>query len=175
LGTEVEEAQQIKVLEKELQIREENRGELREHIKNLRRMNSLTKEELHVLNTEVISRRNLEKDLQTQIIKAETQLDIVIRGAAHKQGRIQVLENRLEIRDEECQEHLRDFQHIKNELVQEKRTKDQINNRLLEIYGSTAWRLIKLLWRWRVRLIPKGSSREGIIKSIISRFREIAR
>ena len=45
-----------------------------------------------------------------------------------------------------------------------------LNSQLWEIYGSRAWRLIQLLWRVRVSLLPHGSKQERLGRFVMRGF-----
>jgi len=62
--------------------------------------------------------------------------------------------------------------HNLNDLQMHLNQREQIlqdlNSKLLEIYSSTAWKLIKLMWNVRLFLAPKGSGREILGKKLFS-------
>lgn len=53
-----------------------------------------------------------------------------------------------------------DLQKTKSLINEREQILQSLNSKLLEIYGSTAWRLIQYLWRIRLFLFPAGSVRE---------------
>ena len=71
--------------------------------------------------------------------------------------------NRLTKENESISTELIDVQ---SKLTNTEHTLQQINSRLLEIYHSTAWKLIKIIWKIRLLLIPKGSQRERYARAI---------
>jgi FkbM family methyltransferase len=61
---------------------------------------------------------------------------------------------------------------LKNYLQQREQILQDLNSKLLEIFSSTAWKIIQLMWKIRLWLVPKDSSREKYIKIILSRLRK---
>ena len=56
----------------------------------------------------------------------------------------------------------------KNEHMEEReQILHSLNSKLLEIYGSTAWKIMQYLWRIRIFLAPVSSSRERLGKSFV--------
>ncbi len=56
--------------------------------------------------------------------------------------------------------------NLNDHLNQRERILQDLNSELLEIYGSTAWKLIQGMWKARLRLAPKGSWRERFVHSL---------
>lgn len=59
---------------------------------------------------------------------------------------------------------LRAYQQEREQILQ------NLNSTLLEIYSSTAWKIIQWMWRVRLWLAPKGSRRERVLKRIFHVF-----
>jgi GT2 family glycosyltransferase len=59
---------------------------------------------------------------------------------------------------------------LRNHLNEREAILQKLNNTLLEIYSSTAWKIIKRLWRVRVWMVPRGSRRERVVYSILNLF-----
>ncbi len=56
---------------------------------------------------------------------------------------------------------------LKQYINQREQILQDLNLKLLEIYGSTAWKIIQLMWRIRLWLAPKGSWREKVGRSLV--------
>ncbi|MEN4010846.1 MAG: glycosyltransferase [Bellilinea sp.] len=63
---------------------------------------------------------------------------------------------------------LRAYQQEREQILQ------NLNSTLLEIYSSTAWKIIQWMWRVRLWLAPKGSRREGIIKFFLRKIKDFS-
>ncbi|MBN2425598.1 MAG: glycosyltransferase, partial [Calditrichaceae bacterium] len=64
---------------------------------------------------------------------------------------------------------------LKGYVQQREQILQGLNNKLLEIYGSTAWNLIQRLWKIRLWIAPKGSGREKLAYSIFKLLKRIIR
>ncbi|MDO9085545.1 MAG: glycoside hydrolase family 99-like domain-containing protein [Anaerolineaceae bacterium] len=49
----------------------------------------------------------------------------------------------------------------------------EINSKLVEIYGSSAWKIVHKFWTIRLYFVPKGSKRELLVKKILSLFSKV--
>jgi GT2 family glycosyltransferase len=112
------------------------------------------------LAVKTLSSQLAEKELAMQTLSAQMSEQV-----AEKDRALQLLSTRHGDLEQEmvCQnQHMEEREKILQDL----------NSKLLEIYGSTAWRIIQYLWRIRLFLAPAGSRRElfgrsmvGILKS----------
>ena len=62
----------------------------------------------------------------------------------------------------------KDLANLKNYANQREQILLDLNNKLLEIYSSTAWKIIQRMWKVRLWLAPKGSWREQFARRIIN-------
>ena len=58
--------------------------------------------------------------------------------------------------------------NLESYLGQREQILQELNSKLLEIYGSRGWKIIRKLWTFRLWLAPKGTRREKITKSALN-------
>ena len=120
------------------------------------------------LKVELAEKNEVEKDLQSQLVDNEDRLEALTVRDAKKERTIQGMKTQLAENISEKNILQEQIQETKNQLNNNEKTLGQLNSKLLEIYGSSAWRIIKFLWRIRVFIAPPGSKREDIGKAIMS-------
>jgi hypothetical protein len=118
------------------------------------------------------------QSLQAQITEYDLQSQLFHNQLSEKEQLVLTFQTQLE-------EHERQTSRISNEkkLLEEKLSslKEYVNQReivlqnlnsaLLEIYSSTAWKMIRRMWQLRLWLAPKGSWREAIGRNVKGVFR----
>src|SRR5574338_296199 len=63
----------------------------------------------------------------------------------------------------------KEAEYLQAALVEHQQGIQQMSDQLWEIYGSTAWKLVKLLWRVRLALLPHGSWTEKQVRRLFRR------
>jgi glycosyltransferase involved in cell wall biosynthesis len=58
-----------------------------------------------------------------------------------------------------------ELERTKDYLAQREQILQRLNNTLLEIYSSTAWKVIRLMWKFRLWIAPKGTWQEKLLRS----------
>ncbi|MGA9397408.1 MAG: class I SAM-dependent methyltransferase, partial [Anaerolineaceae bacterium] len=81
-----------------------------------------------------------------------------------------------EIRDQDQRISDRDQKivSLQEYMVGREQILQDLNSKLLEIYSSTAWKLIQQIWKIRVFLAPRNSLRERLGKRLINVFKKTA-
>jgi glycosyltransferase involved in cell wall biosynthesis len=102
---------------------------------------------------------------ESQAQKAELQAQKAESQAHNTVLQAQLIEQKqvFQLKMEQDKQHLDEREQILQGL----------NSRLLEIYSSTAWKLILIMWKIRVMLAPHGSARERLIKAMIKPIRTL--
>ena len=109
---------------------------------------------------QALTARAAEKDkalggLISQAAEKDEQIRILSVQAAEREQSLRTLRGRLE----ETERALRD---LSAEATAKDRTVQALTLHLAEIKGSTAWSIVRFLWRVRLFLLPHGSRREWI-------------
>ncbi len=73
--------------------------------------------------------------------------------------------------EQALRESLQTVQSLQTRLEATEKTLSEINRQLLDVYSSTAWQIVKWLWRLRLAIFPKGSRRERLAQGLMSRLR----
>ena len=98
--------------------------------------------------------------LQQQVEEGNLQIEL-LKSEYDKQSNKQItFETNISILQKNLNE-------LKNYLNERELILKDLNSKLLEIYSSTAWKIVKILWKIRIWLIPKRSTREKIIYKLI--------
>lgn len=74
------------------------------------------------------------------------------------------LQSQLSERDQKVKILQSQLNKLTEELRQQKQLTQNLNSTLLEIYSSTAWKIIRIIWKIRLFLFPHGSIREKLGK-----------
>ena len=114
------------------------------------------------------------KALQTRLVAQEKKFkDVQAKAVEHGQ-QIKGLTTQLTEREQQVSSismHKTSLQQeltgLKDHLNQREQILQDLNNNLLEIYSSTAWKIIQLMWKVRLWLAPKGTKRERFGRSLI--------
>ncbi len=114
-------------------------------------------EAIEGLRAELSANRERAALLEGQLAEREQQNTALTLQKAALQQELDSLRSRYE--------NLQQYQQEREQILQ------NLNNTLLEIYSSTAWKIIQWMWRVRLWLAPRGSWREKVGKKVFSFFR----
>ena len=112
---------------------------------------------LEGLRAELIASRERAALLEGQLAERDQQNTALTLQKASLQQELDSLRSRYE--------NLQQHQQERGQILQ------NLNNTLLEIYSSTAWKIIQWMWRVRLWLAPRGSWREKIGRKVFSLIR----
>ncbi|GEM_PF-470328 len=135
----LERMQQIEILQSQM-------GEQTQQSEVLREQLTEKEDQLWALQTQLTELKNQFLTFKAQLSEQEKKYDAL--SAQETRVRTELIG---------LNEHLNQREQILQDL----------NNKLLEIYSSTAWKLIQLMWKFRLWLAPKGSWQERTIKKIL--------
>lgn len=108
----------------------------------------------------------VEKDKKIQI--ARSNIQALTGRLAEKDFEIQALSMRVTENDDE-------IKSLSAQLTEKEQVAQALSAQLIEITNSTAWSLIKYLWKIRITFAPHGSRREKIGRFLIEKFRRAGR
>ncbi|KPL82529.1 hypothetical protein SE15_10370 [Thermanaerothrix daxensis] len=142
---------------------------------------------LNVLRAEVETSRERVAGLEAQLSEREAVLAALRVEVETSRERVAGLEAQLAEREQQntalslqkaaLQQELDAARHQTESLRQYQQEREQIlqnlNSTLLEIYSSTAWKIIQWMWRVRLWLFPRGSWREKVGKNIFGYLRAL--
>jgi len=111
---------------------------------------------LEGLRAELSASRERAALLEGQLADREQQNTALTLQKAALQQELDALRSRYE--------NLQQHQQEREQILQ------NLNNTLLEIYSSTAWKIIQWMWRVRLWLAPRGSWREKVGRRIVNFF-----
>lgn len=143
-------------------------------------------EELERLKAELRSINNEKDEISARLDEREKRISNLSQELEQKESAleeshviIQELKNKLQEKNREItaiEEEINQLAEEKrireDELDTKEKTLSKLNTRLLEIYDSTAWKIITRLWRARLFLAPHGSLREKFGRNILDFFRK---
>jgi FkbM family methyltransferase len=129
------------------------------------------------LRSKVMEKERLEQSLQTQLSEQEKEIQVFHLKTAELEQQTTELTAQLTEQKEQVSDINKEKTSLQQELTglkdylnqREKVLKD-LNSKLLEIYSSTAWKIIQLMWRVRLWLAPKGSKREKLGHAVFGVF-----
>ena len=139
------------------------KNELRSQLSAKEKNNKSQFEQICDLKEKISNTEKRERELHSQLIKNEGHLEKNILELSTKL--VEAGHENANLRD--------DLQKTTAQLRDKDIVLTQINSKLLEIYGSSGWRLVKKLWRIRLIIAPKGSMREKIGQSLGRRIKNL--
>ena len=154
----VEREQQAVILQTQLSEREKEDVELRE---------KLVGEELkaHTLQTKLIKQKKGFQAAKDRVAEREQQVKSLTAQLAEQEQQISAISSQKSSLQQE-------LTGLKDHLNQREQILQDLNNKLLEIYSSTAWKIIQWMWRTRLWLAPKNSQRERFGRSLFNIFKK---
>lgn len=151
-----------------------------------------TEQYVQALQTQLAERTQQVENLQVKVGEQTQQTEALQQKQAEWELQLTSLQTRhsqeleaLQSRDSQDLESLRmqlageidqktrlqnDLANLKNYANQREQILQDLNNKLLEIYSSTAWKLIQWMWKARLWLAPKDSRREQFARRIAKIF-----
>jgi len=144
---------QTATIQKQLAEREQFTVDLQEKLEEGER-------KAHTLQTKLIKKQKELQALQAKIIDREHQLKVLTDQLAEQDHQFSATSSQKSILQQE-------LTGLKDRLDQREQILQDLNSKLLEIYSSTAWNIIVLMWKVRLWLAPKGSKREKLGRSLI--------
>ena len=111
-------------------------------------------QELEGLRAELSASREGAAGLEAQLAEREQHNTALTLQKAALQQELDAFRSRYE--------KLQQYQQEREQILQD------LNNKLLEIYSSTAWKIIQWMWRVRLLLAPKGSWREKVGRRVFA-------
>jgi glycosyltransferase involved in cell wall biosynthesis len=159
LSTQVAEKDQVvQSLQDQMIERERKAAVLREQLVE-------GEQKVHILQTNLIKQEKEFKAVQAKIIEREQK----VKGLT-----AQLVEQEQQVSAISIQKTnlLQEVTGLKDHLNQREAILQDLNTKLLEIYSSTAWKIIQFMWRVRLWLAPKGSKREKLGRAVIGIFRK---
>mgnify|MGYP000109061086 CR=1 FL=1 len=139
-----------------LQAEDQQKDRLIHHLQPLEGVNQSLQEQLGKLQKQFVSSKSRIKTQKQELVRLQTCLS----EAKAQISKLQTLES-------EYQSQINALETYKNEREQ---VLQYLNSKLLEIYSSTAWKLIRFMWRFRLWVAPPGSAREKAGRSIVRLF-----
>jgi FkbM family methyltransferase len=145
-------------------------------------------EKLHTLTQQLSARDQQTKTLESQIAENEQQITAFKSQIAENEQQITAFKSQIADSDQQIKsqkavianhEHKisglqsqsaqrqQQYQALDAKLAEREQILQHLNTTLLDIYSSTAWKLIKAMWRVRLFLAPHGSRRERIGRSLL--------
>jgi uncharacterized coiled-coil protein SlyX len=112
---------------------------------------------------QILSLQKLSGALEAQLNEKGQTIQRLSDQTAEKEQRIQ------ELSDQTAEKELR-IQELSDQTAEKELRIQELSAQLVDIKGSTAWTLIRLLWRVRLILAPHGSQRERIGQRILRSF-----
>lgn len=120
--------------------------------------------------------RELESELATEE-EAKKNIELQLQALStlknQNESTIEILNARVSDREritadlkEQLYQSRQEVLHLKEHLENEWQEKESANRTLALIYGSTAWRIVKILWAVRLFLAPHGSRREAFGRAL---------
>jgi GT2 family glycosyltransferase len=167
-----EREQQMATLQVQLAEREQHEAALQTF---------LTEREQQVveLRGQLVEREHSAQALQTQLIAQKqrfqsVQVKATERGQQVKGLTAQLAEQKQQVSAISIQKTSvqQELTGLKDHINQREQILQDLNSKLLEIYSSTAWKIILLMWKVRLWFAPKGSQRERTVKGVLSLFRK---
>lgn len=121
----------------------------------------------------LVEREQKEEKYQAQLVELKKQvatnkahLEEREQQAAVYQTQVQESEKSLKLIRDEKLSISQKFYDLQTHLNRREQILQDLNSKLLEIYSSSAWNLIKKMWQLRLWLAPRGSRREHVIRSL---------
>ncbi|MCX8025415.1 MAG: glycoside hydrolase family 99-like domain-containing protein, partial [Thermanaerothrix sp.] len=105
--------------------------------------------------------------LQSQLAERGREVEGLRRELSAASERAAGLEAQLAERGREVEGLRRELSSLRDYLNQREQVLQDLNNKLLEIYSSTAWKVIQQMWKIRLWLFPKGSWRERVARALL--------
>ena len=149
-----------------------------------------TEQYVQALQNQLAERTQQVENLQVKVGEQTQQTEVLQQQQAEWELRLSSLQTRhsqeleaLRSRDSQDLESLRaqltgeidqktrlqnDLTNLKNYANQREQILQDLNNKLLEIYSSTAWKIIQRMWKTRLWLAPKGGWREQFARRIFN-------
>lgn len=159
LQTQLEEKEQrVDTLQTQLAERDQETVELRGQLLEGERS-------VHVLQTQQIEKTQEILALQEKATEHEEELE----GLTTQLSELEQQVSDVSIQKINIQQEL---STLKDHLNQRERILQGLNSTLLEIYSSTAWKIIKSMWRIRLWLAPARSKREKLGRTVLGIFRK---
>jgi len=131
--------------------------------------NSITR----LLGSEILKVLEIEKSLRSKLADYQDRTAFYSTENQTLEQKIQDLNRRLTERKREVKTLQDRIDLIGKELKNKEISFLQVNSNLLEIYESSAWRIVRIIWRIRLILAPKGSLREKAGQSIIRKIKNL--
>ncbi len=104
--------------------------------------------------------QKLEKELDSQVGMKEQQVQVLIGQIAEKAQQVQALTAQVSEKDQLIQDSMVDAAEKEQSIA-------ALKAQVAEIHSSTAWRLIQVLWKIRIAIVPHGSRRERWIHNAV--------
>jgi len=119
------------------------------------------------LQNELADMQLQQRESTQQVAAYQLQLAEQEKQAEEYQAQLHEFENSLVTIREEKRIIYENFNDLQMHLNQREQILQELNTKLLEIYSSRAWKLIKKMWQMRLWLAPKNSWREGFARKIL--------
>jgi GT2 family glycosyltransferase/predicted nucleic acid-binding Zn-ribbon protein len=153
----VEREQQVATLQAQLVKGEQNVAELREQL--LKQEHSAK-----ILQTRLLEQEQTLKAVQAKTTRREQHIKGLTAQLAEQEQQFSAIS----VQKTNLQQEVTG---LKDHLNQREVILQDLNTKLLEIYSSTAWKIIQLMWKVRLWLAPKGSRRELAVHTVSRRLR----
>ncbi len=131
------------------------------------------------LQAQLAERDQAAQALQAQLAERDQAAQALPAQLAERDRAVQALQGQLVELDQKITALRMQISSLQQELAglnehlnQREQILQDLNSKLLEIYSSTAWKLILWMWRLRLWLAPKGSKRERTAKGVLNFFRK---
>jgi GT2 family glycosyltransferase/glycosyltransferase involved in cell wall biosynthesis len=116
------------------------------------------------LHAQLTEREQVAQALQAQLEEREQAAQALHAQLVERDQKVTALDSRIFGLQQE-------FTGLKDHINQREQILQDLNSKLLEIYNSTAWKIIQWMWRLRLWLVPNKSWQERTLKKIYSYIR----
>jgi len=113
---------------------------------------------IQALDIKLITQEQSIKDLEEKLLQVE------MKNKSQEEDQLIKFTELRSINDD----YRKEIGRLEGYINQREQILQDLNSKLLEIYGSRGWRLIKNLWKFRLFLAPNGTRREKLAKSTLS-------
>ena len=162
--------QQTASLQTQLVEREQQRATF--HVKQVE-----LEQAVRSLSAQVDENDQMTKALQVQLTKREQQAAALQEQLTKRELEAEAVQTQLEELEQQFSAISLQKTSLQQELAgskdylnQREQILQNLNAKLLEIYSSTAWKIIQEMWSVRLWLAPKGSRREKSGRAVLGKF-----
>jgi len=137
-----------------------------EQEKQAETLNSMLAEQerqITTLNNQLLDSEQVASSIQAHSLEQEQQIKHLSARITENEQKNAII-NAEKTRLHKELKNLKDYAYGRDQILQD------LNSKLLEIYSSTAWKIIQGMWKVRLFLAPKGSTREKIVYAVIGLF-----